>query len=272
MCGSVWEIVMFSLKPRQELRIETTQDITLKVLNGSIEIFGREVANNVDLNLKKGLILALFSWQGAQVEISGELGSDYIADETPMISYLNVFMALEQMREYALPRVMIVGGADAGKSSLAKILTNYLTKQGKEVLFVDTDPNKMSLSLNGSIGATCVSQCLDIEQGWGAAQSLLGNIPLVFYYGYSKIFEFKEYYSKLLGALSQVVDQKIKKSSDIRAMFINTPPEFTNATSGFELLCDAISLFSVNVVLVIGHERLYSNLIKKAVTLIFVIY
>jgi polyribonucleotide 5'-hydroxyl-kinase len=259
---------MFSLKPRQELRIETVQDITLKVLDGSIEIFGREVANNVDLCLKKGLKLGLFSWQGAQLEISGTLGSDYIADETPMVSYLNVFLALEQMREYTLPRVMVVGGADVGKSSLSKILTNYLTKQGKELMFVDTDPNKMSLSLCGSIGATCVKQALDIEQGWGAAQSLLGNIPIVFYYGYSKIFEFKEYYEKLLSAISTVVNQKIDKSSDLRALLINTPPEFTNSTSGFDLLLKAMELFSVNVVLVIGHERLYSNLLKKAVSLI----
>jgi polyribonucleotide 5'-hydroxyl-kinase len=254
---------MFSLKPRQELRIETIQDVTLKINNGSIEIFGREIPNNVDLCLKKGLKLGLFSWQGAQLEISGDLGSDYIADETPMTSYLNVLLALEQMREYQLPRVMIVGGADAGKSTLSKILTNYTTKQGKELMFVETDPNSSSLSLNGSIGVTCVNQCLDIEQGWGAPQSLLGNIPLVYYYGYSKIFEFQEYYQKLLLGLSIVVDQKIEKSSDTRALLINTPSEFTASPKGFELLLYTLKLFSVNVVLVIGHERLYSNLVKQ---------
>ena len=256
---------MFSLKPRQELRIETSDNISLKVVEGSIEIFGREIANNVDVCLRKGLKLGLFTWHGAKLEISGTLGSDYMSDETPMISYLNVHLSLEQMREYALPRVLIVGGADSGKSTLSKILTNYLTKQGKEVLFVETDPNKMSLSLNGSIGAVSVKQCLDVEQGWGASQSLLGSIPLMFYYGYSKMFEFKEYYAKLLAALSLAVDQKVNNSPDLRAVLINTSPDFTDSTQGFELLCDTIDRFSVSVVLVIGHERLYSNLVKKAV-------
>lgn len=53
--------------------------------------------------------------------MSGNLEDAYVAKETPMIFYLNIHTALEQMRtkaeetKTAGPRVMIVGPDDVGK-------------------------------------------------------------------------------------------------------------------------------------------------------------
>lgn len=51
----------------------------------------------------------------------GNLEDAYIAKETPMIHYLNIHTALEQMRtmaeknKYGGPKVMVVGPDDVGK-------------------------------------------------------------------------------------------------------------------------------------------------------------
>ena len=53
--------------------------------------------------------------------MTGNLEDAYIAKETPMIFYLNIHTALEQMRTQAQanttggPRVMVVGPDDVGK-------------------------------------------------------------------------------------------------------------------------------------------------------------
>ena len=65
-----------------------------------------------------------------------------------MHSYLNVHLALEQIREsiskvpgQSGPRVLIVGPQECGKDSLSKILLNYSVKQSRTPLFVDIDTN-----------------------------------------------------------------------------------------------------------------------------------
>ena len=102
--------------------------------------------------------MAIYSWQGCQIQITlplnvkaSELLSDYIAGDTPMESYLNTHLGLEQMRdqfEKTLdqmgPRVMILGPPDSGKSSLSKILLNYAVKASRAPLFVDLDTNEVS--------------------------------------------------------------------------------------------------------------------------------
>jgi polyribonucleotide 5'-hydroxyl-kinase len=53
--------------------------------------------------------------------MSGNLEDAYVAKETPMIFYLNIHTALEQMRTQAEsnkcggPKVMVVGPDDVGK-------------------------------------------------------------------------------------------------------------------------------------------------------------
>ena len=78
---------------------------------------------------------------------------EYIAEETPMMSYLNTHMAIEQMRcriekeGGTEPRVMIVGPPDVGKTTLSKILINYAVKHGRTPMFVDINPNEVNINV-----------------------------------------------------------------------------------------------------------------------------
>lgn len=68
-----------------------------------------------------------------------------------MISYLNMHLALEQLREESKaryepgPRVLIVGPEDVGKTSLSKILLAYALRHGRQPIFVDLDVNEVFL-------------------------------------------------------------------------------------------------------------------------------
>ncbi len=92
-------------------------------------------------------------------------GCRYVADETPMASYLNVHQTLTQRREEALkagaggsgggagagpgagagsrgamgPVVIVLGPTDSGKSTLCRLLCNWGVRSGWQPTFVDLD-------------------------------------------------------------------------------------------------------------------------------------
>jgi hypothetical protein len=74
----------------------------------------------------------------------------YVADDTPMASYLNVHQTLNQRREEAAraapgsagargPVVVVVGPTDSGKSTLCRLLGNWAVRSGWQPTFVDLD-------------------------------------------------------------------------------------------------------------------------------------
>ncbi|CAL5369948.1 unnamed protein product [Camellia sinensis] len=86
-----------------ELRIEVGPDtpLRLRLLTGTAEIFGSEIAPETWLTFPPRLKFAVYTWYGATVEMDGTTETDYTADETPMISYVNVHAVLEGRRNRA---------------------------------------------------------------------------------------------------------------------------------------------------------------------------
>jgi len=68
-----------------------------------------------------------------------------------MLSYANLHFALERKRQAAEdthtsgPRVLILGSEDAGKTSLAKILTGYSIRQGRTPTVVGLDSKQVGI-------------------------------------------------------------------------------------------------------------------------------
>ncbi|XLT50415.1 hypothetical protein S245_043569, partial [Arachis hypogaea] len=93
------------LEKESELRIEIGNDapLRLRLLNGNADIFGTELS----LPPKFGSIFHptqirfVFSCYGAMVEIESTTETDYIVDETPIVSYVNVHAILEARRTCA---------------------------------------------------------------------------------------------------------------------------------------------------------------------------
>lgn len=71
----------------------------VQVKQGTAEIMGTELALNVVYTFQGGSKLAVYSWHGCRLRVVGKLEVDYLASETPMPSYLNFHMALENKRQ-----------------------------------------------------------------------------------------------------------------------------------------------------------------------------
>ncbi|KAI8589633.1 Pre-mRNA cleavage complex II protein Clp1-domain-containing protein [Geranomyces variabilis] len=260
------------LNAGQELRFENgfadSETVTLKLKAGHAEVFGSELATDPSYTFS-GRKVAVYTWHGCSLELGGTPTVDYVADETPMQSYLNVHLALEQLRVAAEekgedgPKVMLVGPADVGKTSLAKILLNYAVKQGRKPIFVDIDPNEGSISLPGTVAATAIGRPIDMEEELSASSATTGTSPLTYYYGYPSPLDKPKLFGALVGRLASIVDRKMSESDVKTSGFVmNTPSQFVDV-AGYDILTHAIDSFHVNAILVIGHERLYSELTRR---------
>ncbi|CAH2055097.1 unnamed protein product [Thlaspi arvense] len=265
--GSSGNLKQVKLERESELRIEVSDEpLRLRVVNGTAEIFGSELPPEIWRTFPPRLKFAVFTWYGATIEIDGVTETDYTADETPMVSYVNVHAILDARRRFAKaststdsestqgPRVIVVGPADSGKSTLTKMLLSWAAKQGWKPTFVDLDIGQGSITIPGSIAATPIEMPLDPVEGVSL------DMALVYYYGHVSADNNVELYKTLVKELAQVLERQSLGSPESRAagMVINTMGWIDGI--GYELLLHAIDTFNASVVLVLGQEKLFSML------------
>ncbi|KAG0477730.1 hypothetical protein HPP92_012449 [Vanilla planifolia] len=258
----------FKLAKESELRVEVGADSSFRVrlLSGTAEIFGTELPPGNWLSVPPRLKFAVFTWNGATVEVEGTSEVEYVADETPMVSYVNVHAILNGRRARAKassssdmvasqgPRVIVVGPADSGKSSLCRMLLSWASKQGWKPMFVDLDIGQGSITIPGCIASTPIEMPIDVLEG------IPLEMPIVYYYGHTSPSVNAELYKVLVKELAQTLERHFSANAESRAagMVINTMGWVEGL--GYELLLHAIDTFNANVVLVLGQEKLYSLL------------
>ncbi|KAL9966563.1 hypothetical protein ACROYT_G024659 [Oculina patagonica] len=174
--GPPEERQQWKLEKDTELRLEIPEEkgkAELVLLQGQGEVFGTELIKNKKFTFKAGSKVAIFTWHGCTVEISGPLEVAYVSKETPMVMYLNLHMGLEQKRIKAEnstdeseigPRVLVVGPVDVGKSTLCQLLLNYAVRMGRRPVFVDLDVGQGFIGIPGSMGALLIERPADIEE------------------------------------------------------------------------------------------------------------
>ncbi|KAI9842178.1 MAG: Cleavage polyadenylation factor subunit clp1 [Thelocarpon superellum] len=265
------------LKSGAEWRFEVafTNKVEVKVLSGSAELFGTELAPTQPYTFT-GTKAAIYTWHGCCLEVTGECQVEYVAEETPMVSYVNTHFALERARQESVahhregPRVMVVGPDNAGKTSLVKILTGYAVKAARQPLVINLDSREGLMSLPGSLTATVFSTLVDVEEGWGSSPTsgpspVPVKLPLVYYYGLpspednSKMF--KSITTRIaVSATSRLADDPATK---VAGCLIDTPGVISQGKGGYDIIQHLVSEFSVNVLLVLGSERLYSDMLRR---------
>jgi polyribonucleotide 5'-hydroxyl-kinase len=122
---------------------------TLRLVAGSAEIFGAELAIGKDIELLGGgapTKLVVFTWHGCTIDVddggnANAIEMAYVSEETQSnVAFVNTHAQLEAMRDSALaasedgPRVLVVGGPDSGKTSLVRTLAAYGTSGIKSSL------------------------------------------------------------------------------------------------------------------------------------------
>ncbi|KAK6200491.1 protein CLP1 [Scheffersomyces amazonensis] len=280
-----------------EWRVEVPHRTILKfkVIDGIGEIFGTELPLNVELQVS-GVKYAVYAplSSGFKLEYKtlanksvmtneDEEISDYISNETQAHqAYINLHLGLQtirqEIRDYNIlnpqdvkkgPRVLIIGNPNSGKTSLAKILSSYANKMDSTPVLVNLNPRDGVFSLPGSISATPISDSLDIESanGWGfttTSGSLIHNPkqPIVKNYGFSSINENLDLYKYQISKLGVTVLSRLEEDITIRnsGIIIDTP---SLTIKDITIIENIVSDFEVNIIVVMGNERLLNDLKKK---------
>lgn len=301
----------------------------MQLLAGTAELFGTELAASQTYTFS-GTKAAIYTWHGCTLEISagdtidganggatatgtgtgvpglagptrgygaGGCQSEYVAEETPMVEYANVHFALETLRQESKatgkdgPRVLIVGPENAGKTSLAKILTAYATKMERQPIVVNLDPTEGMLSVPGTLTATAFRTMIDVEEGWGNSpmsgpSPVPVKLPLVYFYPSQNPLENEgALYRPVLSRLALSVTGRMAEDEDARetGIIVDTPGVLGHGKPGsLELINHIVTEFSstsspshwpslhvrdandtVTTILVLGSERLYSSMLKS---------
>lgn len=261
MAETKQEETTYRVEELNELRfeVENGSSVSLELLNGYAEIFGSELTSNKKYNFPSCAKVAVFTFHGCELKVTGRTEVAYVAKQTPMLSYVNTHYALEQLRQQAEkqsgrgPRVMVTGPTDVGKSTLCRLLLNYAVRVRRSPIYVDLDVGQGSISIPGTIGALIVERPADIEEGF------LVNAPLVFHFGHKSPGDNLTLYDKLVARLSEVVSLRCSnQQANISGIVINTCGWIRGG--GYKSLVRAAEAFEVDVIVVIDQERLYAEL------------
>eukprot|EP00535_Pseudo-nitzschia_heimii_P010264 CAMPEP_0197192114 /NCGR_PEP_ID=MMETSP1423-20130617/24568_1 /TAXON_ID=476441 /ORGANISM="Pseudo-nitzschia heimii, Strain UNC1101" /LENGTH=564 /DNA_ID=CAMNT_0042644939 /DNA_START=161 /DNA_END=1855 /DNA_ORIENTATION=- len=185
------------------------------------------------------------------------------------------------------PRVMIVGPPECGKTTLAKILVAYACKVGRTPLMIDLDPMDNSLSVPGSLAVAPMHQCaVSIEtyattglpvdannassssnnngnnssnSGSNNNTSNISVHPLVMYHGSTEKLH-PDLFKGQVDALAKSIERRLRADELARSSGIIVNTNGWIRDEGYECLLHTAKALKITVLLIVGHDRLYSML------------
>ena len=225
----------------------------------------------------------------------GKCQIDYVAEETPMITYANVHFAVENLREYARasntlgPRILIVGPDNAGKTSLVKLLAAYATRSGRKPVVANVDPKEGMLTVPGTLSTVALESILDVEDGWGSSPTngpsqIPVKLPLVYHYGLEDPDAYGDLFKPLVRRLALSVINRMEEDAEVKqaGCIIDTAGSMSQGKGSYDIIQHIVAEFQgkqrhslpvpviqdslhllVNVLIVLGSERLYSDMTRR---------
>ncbi|KAI0302220.1 Pre-mRNA cleavage complex II protein Clp1-domain-containing protein [Russula brevipes] len=219
--------------------------------------------------------------------VTGTPSTDYISDETPMHAYANVHLALEKMRVRALsshrgsplppgpeqeidpepPRVLVLGPEYSGKTTVCKILANYAVRagQGWTPMYVNANPGEGGWTVPGTISAVPVTAPLGTASPANPLGSAATTAPTIL--SSKRYFRWRNplLMDRLIRNLGENVMERLDGTAEARAsgIIVDTPSSFASSPSSTStgdhrqtLIRACVDAFRINVILVVGHEKL----------------
>jgi polyribonucleotide 5'-hydroxyl-kinase len=270
-------LTRYHLAKENELRFEVGEDESagfgvVKLVSGNAEIFGVELVEGKPYQFPPGRKLAVFTWYGAELHLSGNITNVYTATDAPMALYATLHQRLEARREEARilglhgPRVFVVGPTDSGKSTLCRILAAYAARVGRCTTFIDTDIGQGELSVPGSVAALTVDRSSLSVEAEGFATAAPGSIapgasaPLVYFFGHVTPGESGEHFRNTLTRLADTVTRRLSTDDTARVggCIVNSMGYIDGV--GYEILLETVRVLAIDVVVVQGNDRLFARL------------
>ncbi|KAG8186351.1 hypothetical protein JTE90_005879 [Oedothorax gibbosus] len=256
------ESQVFNLENENELRILVgEQPTTIQLTSGLAEIFGTQMIVNDEYRLPSHSSIAIFSWQGCSIKITGKPVSAHVVSDTLMILNVILHASLEELRIKAKaenskgPVVLVVGPKDTGKTSLCSILLNYATRMGHRPVYLDLDVGQNSITIPGSVGLVDVKKPASIVRGFSDRPAML------YHFGYNSPGHNLALYYLLLRQLQAVVQSHFQHASEnVRSsgMVINTCGWVIE--DGYNTIVFAAKAFQIDHLCVLDDEELHSKL------------
>lgn len=203
----------------------------------------------------------LLSWHGCELEIDGhcdESVAEYpIPADNPANALVNLHTQLNGLRAAAArerregPRVLVAGARATGKTTVAKMLAGYATRQGHQPLVVNMDPEDGMLTLPGALSAGVFATVMDPESvdGWGATptsapSSVPVKLPIVHFYGRRSPVEDAEFYRELTGRLAGTVSGRLSEDDHVRSSGVIVDTAAVSEGEGVDLLAHIVDEMS----------------------------
>ncbi|KAF1347786.1 Pre-mRNA cleavage complex II protein Clp1-domain-containing protein [Delphinella strobiligena] len=269
------------LSPRSELRFEVGwgRQYSIRLLRGTAELFGTELAPSNTHAFGGGTKAAVFTWHGCVLEVQGEAESEYVGSETDaMVEWMNVHGMLETLRGYASagvegdggPRVLVVGPDHSGKTSLVKSLTAWALRAERTPTVVNLDPREGLLSVPSSLTAVTMGSMMDIEEGWGTSP-ISGpsnnpvKTPLVYHFPFASPEDNANMFKPIVTRAALAVTSRLEEDKEAKdsGIIIDTPGSLNQPRGNYDNITHIISEFSINILLTLGSERLYSDMVRR---------
>ncbi|KAH9833021.1 Pre-mRNA cleavage complex II protein Clp1-domain-containing protein [Rhodofomes roseus] len=173
------------------------------------------------------------------------------------------------------PRVLVLGPENSGKTTVAKILVNYAVRTGQDwtPMLLNTDPGEGGWAVPGAIAAAPISSPIQTSTpattlGCAASSApthLTSNalLPLAYWYGHAETKRNPLLMDRLIRNLGDNVAERWDHDveSRVSGLIVDTPSSFA-ASSGAQnehrhaLIKACVDAFKINVILVVGHEKL----------------
>lgn len=259
--------------PFQEWRFEikSNDKLRLKLIKGMAEIFGTELSPNTQYTFEGSFKSCISSFDGCTLEYwNCNPSSEYVGEETSMASILNLHLGLENYRQAHKEgaHVLVIGSKDSGKTSLCRTLASYAERMGNWPLLVNVSPKEPLFTAPGNLTATAVSGILNVENICLGETITTGpsfyhpKQPLVKCFGLENYRDNLKLYKFLIKQLSESIYNRMQQSPDIKkgGLIVDTPAFHIG---DFDVIQEIIDDFHINVLVVVGNERLLVDLKRK---------
>ncbi|GBM49856.1 Polyribonucleotide 5'-hydroxyl-kinase Clp1 [Araneus ventricosus] len=268
---------IFKLEVENELRVlvgENSTDVKIELSSGLAEIYGTEMELNKEYSLSPNSSIAIFTWHGCVINVSGSPEAAYIVNDTAMILNVVLHASLEERRLQAEaenkkgPVTLVVGPTDVGKSTLCRLLLNYAVRLGRRPLFIDLDVGQNSISIPGTIGVLTVEKPADIVSGFD------DQAVQVYEFGYKSPGHNIILYFLLLKRLGQILRSGLRQTNqNVRnsGVIINSCGWVRG--HGYDAITLVAMNFEIDILCVLQEERLYLQLqrdMPSCVKMIFI--